>query len=72
MTDLLPPALLPAGNIMVGAAFSIGSISGPFLGGIYVQVFSELSFFYLIVAVLFIIMAATFFKRETRGRRLAE
>ncbi|MBL3199574.1 MFS transporter, partial [Klebsiella pneumoniae] len=32
MTDLLPRHLLPAGNILSGIAFSLGSIMGPVLG----------------------------------------
>ena len=35
MTDLLPRHLLPAGNILSGIAFSLGSIMGPVLGCIY-------------------------------------
>src|SRR5699024_1461419 len=48
MTDLLPIHLLPAGNILVGIFFSIGSIAGPLLGGIYLQILPGVSFFYLI------------------------
>ncbi|OZU87738.1 MFS transporter [Virgibacillus indicus] len=58
MTDLLPGNLLPAGNLMVGITFSLGSISGPFLGGLYVQAFPEISFFYLIAAMLVIVILA--------------
>lgn len=65
MTDLLPSALLPAGNIMVGMTFSIGSISGPFLGGIYIQTFTGLSFFYLVAAMLVLIIMAIYLKRDT-------
>ncbi|PPA68853.1 MFS transporter [Jeotgalibacillus proteolyticus] len=52
MTDLLPKSLLPAGNIMCGIAFSLGSISGPALGGIIIQFFAG-GFFYLISTLLF-------------------
>lgn len=71
MTDLLPAALLPAGNIMVGITFSLGSISGPFLGGLYVQAFPGMSFFYLIVAMLIIILGAIYFRKDA-GTRLTE
>ncbi|WP_085993177.1 MFS transporter [Oceanobacillus senegalensis] len=64
MTDLLPTPLLPAGNLMISIVFSIGSISGPFLGGVFVDIFPHVSFFYLIVCVLFIVTAAIYFKRE--------
>lgn len=64
MVDLLPTSLLPAGNIMIGICFSIGSISGPFLGGIYIQVVPNVSFFYLIVSVLLGIFTAVYFKKD--------
>ncbi|WP_077357532.1 MFS transporter [Virgibacillus halodenitrificans] len=63
MTDLLPGELLPAGNLMVGVTFSLGSISGPFLGGLYVELFPDLSFFYLIMTILLLIMGAIHFKK---------
>ncbi|MFD2045288.1 MFS transporter [Ornithinibacillus salinisoli] len=63
MTDLLPRGLLPAGNIMCGVAFSIGSISGPYLGGLFLQLIPGVSFFYLIVAMLLIIVFAMYFKK---------
>lgn len=62
MTDLLPLALLPAGNIMIGMAFSIGSISGPVLGGIFVDLFPGTSYFYLIAAIILLIAAAILYK----------
>ncbi|MFC2949579.1 MFS transporter [Virgibacillus sediminis] len=64
MTDLLPATLLPAGNLMIGVAFSLGSISGPFLGGVYVETFPGLSFFYLIVLILLMVAMAIFFRRK--------
>ncbi|MFC3039215.1 MFS transporter [Virgibacillus xinjiangensis] len=66
LTDLLPANLLPAGNLMIGVSFSLGSISGPFLGGVYVDVFPGLSFFYLIVLVLLSVTAAIFFRGESK------
>ncbi|MFA1822074.1 MFS transporter [Virgibacillus oceani] len=64
MTDLLPQNLLPAGNLMVGITFSIGSISGPFIGGIYVDLFPNVSFFYLLSAILMLVAAALYFRKE--------
>ena len=40
MTDLLPRHLLPAGNILSGIAFSLGSIMGPVLGGVFIEKYS--------------------------------
>jgi MFS family permease len=59
MTDLLPKNLLPAGNLLCGMVFSIGSIIGPFLGGITLQLFSGLSYFLfvsLLLGVIFILL----------------
>jgi MFS family permease len=64
MTDLLPRSLLPAGNLMVNITFSIGSISGPFLGGLFIQLLPGVSFFYLIAAMLILIFTAIFLKKE--------
>ncbi|WP_042225022.1 MFS transporter [Oceanobacillus manasiensis] len=66
MTDLLPGNLLPAGNLMIGIAFSLGSISGPFLGGLYVELFPGVSFFYMIGVMLILILAAIYFKRDKK------
>lgn len=52
MTDLLPRHLLPAGNILSGIAFSLGSILGPVLGGVFIEKYSIQAFF---VAVMIII-----------------
>ncbi|GAB3805590.1 MFS transporter [Virgibacillus kimchii] len=64
MTDLLPQYLLPAGNLMVGITFSLGSISGPFIGGIYVDIFPSVSFFYLLSGILVLVAGALFFRKE--------
>ncbi|RLL40363.1 MFS transporter [Oceanobacillus piezotolerans] len=65
MTDLLPIHLLPAGNLMISIAFSLGSIGGPFIGGIFVELFKEISFFYLIVMVLVVITAMISLKKSS-------
>ncbi|WP_121604724.1 MFS transporter [Virgibacillus sp. Bac332] len=64
MTDLLPGKLLPAGNLMVGIMFSLGSISGPFIGGLFIEKLPHVSFFYLITIVLIIITGAIFFQKD--------
>lgn len=55
MADLLPRALLPTGNLLCGISFSIGSLLGPFLGGLFIQLFKNISYFHIISLVLFII-----------------
>src|SRR5699024_9650948 len=64
MTDLLPTPLLPAGNLLVAITFSIGSISGPFIGGMFIEMFPGVSFFYIIVCILTIIFIATFLQNR--------
>lgn len=58
MADLLPKQLLPAGNLMCGIFFSFGSISGPFIGGLAIQYLKNISFFYVISTMLFLIFIA--------------
>ncbi|MCL7749352.1 MFS transporter [Halalkalibacter alkaliphilus] len=55
MTDLTPKSLLPTGNILCGVAFSFGSLLGPYVGGIFIQSFSGISFFFIISAMLFLV-----------------
>lgn len=56
MADLTPKDLLPTGNLLCGIFFSLGSLSGPFLGGLYLQVFPN-SGFLLVVASLLLVVA---------------
>lgn len=60
MTDLLPRSLLPTGNLMVSITFSFGSMSGPILGGIFIDLLPNTSFFYFITAILAAIVLALF------------
>jgi MFS family permease len=55
MADLMPKSLLPTGNLMCGIAFSIGSLCGPIIGGVFIQFFQDASFFYIISLMLLII-----------------
>lgn len=55
MADLTPKELLPTGNLLCGIALSIGSLTGPFLGGIYLE-YVNYSFL-LLVAMLLLIIA---------------
>ncbi len=54
MADLTPKALLPSGNLLCGIFFSIGSLTGPFMGGVFLEFFSQFSFLWLISFVLFV------------------
>lgn len=48
MTDLTPKALLPTGNLLCGIFFSIGSLTGPFMGGVFLQFAEGFSFLWLV------------------------
>ena len=63
MADLTPKELLPTGNLLCGIFFSLGSLSGPILGGLYLQV-ADYSFLLLIAAVLFIVLCANVFYKN--------
>ncbi|MGE8004731.1 MFS transporter [Lysinibacillus sp. NPDC093216] len=55
MADLTPKELLPTGNLLCGIALSIGSLTGPFLGGVYLE-YVNYSFL-LLVAMLLLAIA---------------
>ena len=52
MSDLTPTELLPTGNLLCGIFFSIGSLTGPFLGGLFLEF--EASFSFLLLISLFL------------------
>ena len=58
MTDLLSKELLPAGNLMCGIFYSIGSIFGPFIGGFAIEYFQGGSFLFVISGMLLLIFFA--------------
>lgn len=58
MSDLTPKALLPTGNLLCGIFFSLGSLTGPILGGFYLEIqqsFSYLFLFSIFLGALFVI-----------------
>ncbi|WP_342041945.1 MFS transporter [Bacillus sp. OTU2372] len=52
MTDLVPRYLLPTGNLLCGISYSVGSLSGPIIGGLFIKFFQNVSFFYIISTML--------------------
>jgi MFS family permease len=68
MTDLMPRNLLPTGNLMCGIFFSIGSLSGPIIGGLFIQFFKNLSFFHIVSTILLIISIIIFIFGKKRGK----
>ena len=72
MTDLLPRHLLPAGNILSGISFSIGSIMGPVLGGIFIEKIQYTSFFIAVMIIMAIIalLYITYMKSQFASRKI--
>ncbi|MBC6971165.1 MFS transporter [Bacillus sp. Xin] len=72
MTDLLPRHLLPAGNILSGIAFSIGSIIGPVLGGIFIEKIQYTSFFIAVMMIMAIIalLYIVYMKSQSASRQI--
>ncbi|HYK73523.1 MAG TPA: MFS transporter [Pseudoneobacillus sp.] len=64
MADLMPKNLLPTGNLMCGIFFSFGSLAGPFIGGLFIQFFEQISFFQIISTLFLIIFLIVLFNRE--------
>jgi MFS family permease len=60
MTDLMPRNLLPTGNLLCGIFFSIGSLSGPIIGGLFIQFFKNISFFHIVSTILLAISIIIF------------
>ena len=55
MTDLVPRDLLPTGNLLCGIFYSLGSLSGPIIGGLFIRFTQGISFFYIISTMLIIL-----------------
>lgn len=61
MAELTPKELLPTGNLLCGIFFSLGSLTGPFIGGLYLQLVQTISFLLFIAAILIIMYCIVFF-----------
>lgn len=60
MTDLVPKNLLPTGNLLCGIFFSLGSLSGPIIGGMFIKFTENISFFYMISTMLLVLSVVVF------------
>lgn len=72
MTDLLPRHLLPAGNILCGIAFSVGSITGPVLGGLFIEKIQYTSFFLAVMIIMAVIsiIYMTYMRSQSMVRKV--
>ncbi len=64
MSDLLPKYHLPAGNILAGISFSIGSMAGPLIGGSFISWFEGGAFVFAICGMLFILCLPILFMKN--------
>ncbi|TCS96865.1 MFS transporter [Hazenella coriacea] len=64
MTDILPVSYLAKGNMISSVHFSIGSICGPFMGGVFIQHFGGGFLFSFIAGllVLFVLLSVLYRK----------
>lgn len=58
LADLLPSSLLPTGNVIVSICFALGSIIGPVVGGIFIDIFDSGSIYYSISGMLLLLFLA--------------
>ncbi|UYY99583.1 MFS transporter [Peribacillus frigoritolerans] len=65
MADLLPRNLLPAGNLLCSIFFSLGSIGGPFFGGLVIEHIKGGNFFYMIsIMLILVFISLAIFKEK--------
>lgn len=64
MADLLPRNLLPAGNLLCSIFYSLGSIGGPFFGGLVIDHVHSGNFFHMISIMLFLVFISLAFFKE--------
>lgn len=70
MSDLAPKELLPTGNLLCGIFFSVGSLIGPSLGGIFLEFDTTWSFLLLVslfLGTLFMISIIVKPNKQTDG-----
>ncbi|WP_407406850.1 MFS transporter [Peribacillus sp.] len=67
MADILPRHLMPAGNLLCSIFYSVGSIAGPYFGGLAIEHLPGGSFFYLISIMLVLIFFALMFFKEKQS-----
>lgn len=65
MADLTPKELLPTGNLLCGIFFSIGSLSGPFVGGVYLEN-NPTNGFLLFIAIILLAIGGIIFLNKRK------
>ena len=70
MSDLSPKSLLPTGNLLCGIFFSIGSLTGPILGGFFLEIQTEISYLFLFTLFLGILFLITLVARPRNIKQI--
>jgi len=68
MSDLTPKELLPTGNLLCGIFFSLGSLTGPLFGGLFLEYGNDFSFLMLISLLLAILFMILVFGKHRNAR----
>jgi len=71
MTEITPRYLLPAGNLMCGIVFSIGSIFGPIIGGAVISLTGN-QFFFIAISVLILLTSFATYIFILNNRKFSE
>ncbi|GGE45307.1 putative MFS-type transporter YfkF [Pullulanibacillus camelliae] len=69
ISDLLPNALLPVGNILAGITFSFGSMLGPFVGGVLIRWFPDGYFFGGIAGAMGVAFLCTLWSKQPNSSK---
>ena len=67
MADLTPKELLPTGNLLCGMFFSIGSLTGPFMGGLFLELVEGFSFLWLVSLFLLALSMLSLLKTKAQN-----
>ncbi|WP_438318056.1 MFS transporter [Sporosarcina sp. FA9] len=70
MSDLTPKSLLPTGNLLCGIFFSIGSLTGPILGGFFLELQTEFSYLFLFTLFLGTLFIITLVSKPNKFKQI--
>lgn len=72
LADLLPMNLLPTGNILIGGLFALGSMSGPIVGGILMDMIGQGAIYYSFCFLLLLMVISGCIFEKTRDHHVEE
>lgn len=71
MSELTPKELLPTGNLLCGIFFSLGSLTGPLLGGLFLEFDADFSYLLLISLFFGVLFLASIIGKSKKPNVLA-